>query len=191
MAETVRILAIAGSLRRESYNRAALRAAEMLVPQGAVLETFDLKGIPVFSQDDELSPPPAVIELKRRVRAADALLFSTPEHNFSIPAALKNAIDWGSRPSADNCWAGKPAAIMGASSGRFGTARAQLHLRQIFVYLDVFPINKPAVLIGDAAHAFDAQGNLLDEKAKELIRQLLESLVAWTLRLRGGGKSKA
>ncbi len=188
MAETVRILGIAGSLRRQSYNRAALRAAAKLVPPGAVLETFDLKGIPVFSQDDEASPPEAVRELKRKVREADALLFATPEHNFSIPAALKNAIDWVSRTHTDNAWAGKPAAIMGASIGKVATARAQLHLRQIFVYLDVLPINKPAVMIGDAAQSFDAQGNLLDEKAQELIGQLLQSLVAWTLRLRGNAK---
>jgi len=191
MAETVRILGIAGSLRRQSYNRAALRAAAKLVPPGAVLETFDLKGIPVFSQDDEASPPEAVRELKRKVREADALLFATPEHNFSIPAALKNAIDWVSRPHTDNAWAGKPAAIMGASIGKVASARAQLHLRQIFVYLDVLPINKPAVMIGDAAQSFDAQGNLLDEKAQELIGQLLQSLVAWTLRLRGNAKPSA
>jgi chromate reductase len=191
MAEPVKILAISGSLRRNSYNSAALRAAEMLVPQGAVIETFDLKGIPVFSQDDELSPPAEVIELKRKVRTADALLFSTPEHNFSVPAALKNAIDWVSRPHTDNAWAGKPAAIMGASIGKTATARAQLHLRQIFVYLDVFAVNRPAVLIGEAAQSFDAQGNLKDEKTRELIRQLLESLVAWTLRLRSSGTPHA
>ena len=108
MAEAVKILGIAGSLRRESYNRALLRAAGKLLPLGAALETFDLKGIPVFCQDDELSPPAAVTELKRSVRWADALLFATPEHNFSIPAALKNAIDWVSRPTADNAWAGHP-----------------------------------------------------------------------------------
>jgi chromate reductase len=187
MADGVKILGIAGSLRRDSYNRALLRQAGQLVPSGVTLETFDLGGIPVYNQDDDPSPPARVQELKRMVRAADALLFATPEHNFSVSAALKNAIDWVSRPSADNAWAGKPAAIMGASSGKIATARAQAHLRQIFSYIDVHPINKPIVMIAEAAQAFDAQGNLKDEKPRELIRQLLESLVAWTLRLQGKG----
>ncbi len=98
MAETVKILGIAGSLRKDSYNRLLLGLAGQLVPPGAVLETFDLEGIPVYNQDNELSPPQKILELKRLVRAADALLFVTPEHNFSIPAALKNVIDWVSRP---------------------------------------------------------------------------------------------
>jgi chromate reductase len=187
MAETVKILGIAGSLRKDSYNRLLLGLAGQLVPPGAVLETFDLEGIPVYNQDNELSPPQKIQELKRLVRAADALLFVTPEHNFSIPAALKNVIDWVSRPPADNAWAGKPAAIMGASVGRTATARAQAHLRQIFSYVDVHPINRPMVMIGEAAQAFDALGNPRDEKTKDLMRQLLESLVAWTIRLREPG----
>lgn len=187
MAETVKILGIAGSLRKDSYNRLLLGLAGQLVPPGAVLETFDLEGIPVYNQDNELSPPQKILELKRLVRAADALLFVTPEHNFSIPAALKNVIDWVSRPPADNAWAGKPAAIMGASIGRTATARAQAHLRQIFSNVDVRPINKPMVMIGEAAQAFDALGNPRDEKTKDLMRQLLESLVAWTIRLREPG----
>jgi len=187
MADRMRILGIAGSLRRDSYNRMLLRQAGQLLPEGVTLEIFDLGGIPVFNQDDDQSPPEKVRQLKRLVREADALLFATPEHNFSVPAALKNAIDWGSRPPADNAWAGKPAAIMGASYGRIATARAQAHLRQIFAYIDVHPINKPMVMIGEAAQAFDAQGNLKDEKSRELIRQLLESLAAWTLRLQGKG----
>jgi chromate reductase, NAD(P)H dehydrogenase (quinone) len=189
MAETVKILGIAGSLRKDSYNRLLLGLAGQLVPPGAVLETFDLEGIPVYNQDNELSPPQKIQELKRLVRAADALLFVTPEHNFSVPAALKNVIDWVSRPPADNAWAGKPAAIMGASMGRTATARAQAHLRQIFSYVDVHPINRPMVMIGEAAQAFDALGNPRDEKTKDLMRQLLESLVAWTIRLREPGKT--
>ncbi|HUI70321.1 MAG TPA: NAD(P)H-dependent oxidoreductase [Spirochaetia bacterium] len=191
MAEPLKILGIAGSLRRDSYNKAALRAAQLLAPAGVVLEPFDLEGIPLYNQDNELSPPPQVVELKRRVRSADAILFVTPEHNFSIPAALKNAIDWVSRPQTDNAWAGKPAAVMGASYGRIATARAQAHLRQIFVYIDVLPINKPVVMIGEAAQAFDSQGTLVDEKAKNLIRQLLEALATWVLRLRGPGTTNA
>jgi chromate reductase len=183
MNGSVRILGIAGSLRRESYNRAALRSAAQLVPEGATLDIFGLEGIPPFNQDDEQSPPTAVVELKRRIRAADAVLIATPEYNYSVPGVLKNAIDWASRPYGDSAWSGKPAAIMGASVGAIGTARAQYHLRQMFVFLDMFPLNQPEVMIGNAAQRFDAQGNLTDEATKEFIRRLLRNLAAWTRRL--------
>ena len=184
MSTQTRILGISGSLRRESYNTAALRAAVGLAPGGAILETFDLHDIPSFSQDEEMNPPPKVVELKRRVREADAILFVTPEYNYSVPGVLKNAIDWASRPYGDNAWDGKPAAIMGASIGNIGTARAQYHLRQIFVFLNVFAVNQPEVMISNAAKRFDAQGNLTDEKTKDYIRKLLQSLVELTQRLR-------
>src|SRR3712207_1628595 len=151
MNQQTRILGISGSLRRESYNSAALRAAVGLAPEGAAVETFGLDGIPLFNQDEELNPPAQVVELKRRVREADALLFVTPEYNYSVPGVLKNAIDWASRPYGDNAWDGKPAAIMGASTGAIGTARAQYHLRQVFVFLNVYPVNEPEVMIGNAA----------------------------------------
>jgi chromate reductase len=181
--KAVHILGIAGSLRRASYNRAALRAARELVPDGATLDIFELDGIPCFNQDDEAKPPPGVIELKTRVRAADAILIVTPEYNYSIPGVLKNAIDWASRPYGDSAWSGKPVALMGASIGMFGTARAQYHLRQVFVFLNMHPLNQPEVMIAKAAERFDADGNLTDEKAKELIGQLLQDLVALTRRL--------
>lgn len=181
--KTVRILGIAGSLRRESYNSAALRAATQLAPEGAVLETFDLDGIPGFNQDEERNPPQKVVELKRQIRAADAILFVTPEYNYSVPGLLKNAIDWASRPYGDSAWNGKPVAIMGASAGAFGTARAQYHLRQMFVFLNMFPINRPEVMITNAAARFDERGNLTDQATNDLIRQLLQSLVEWTRRL--------
>lgn len=185
MSEPVRILGIAGSLRRQSYNRAALRAAAQLVPDGATLDIFDIAGLPLFNQDDESNPPANVIELKKRVRQADAILFVTPEYNYSIPGVLKNAIDLASRPYGDSAWSGKPVAIMGASIGNIGTARAQYHLRQTFVFLNMFPLNQPEVMIGNAAERFDSQGNLTDTRTKELIRQLLENLVAWTRQLGG------
>ena len=145
MNRQTRILGISGSLRRESYNSAALRAAVGLAPEGATVETFALDGIPLFNQDEEKNPPAKVVELKRRVREADALLFVTPEYNNSVPGVLTNAIDWVSRPYGDNAWDEKPAAVMGASLGAIGTARAQYHLRQIFVFLNVFPVNQPEV----------------------------------------------
>jgi chromate reductase len=183
MNKQTRILGISGSLRRQSYNSAALRAAVGLAPAGAVVEIFDLDGIPIFNQDEESTPPARVVELKRRVREADAILFVTPEYNYSVPGVLKNAIDWASRPYGDNAWEGKPAAIMGASVGAIGTARAQYHLRQIFVFLNIFPVNQPEVMIGDAAQRFDAEGNLTDERKKDQIRELLRSLVELTRRL--------
>jgi chromate reductase len=183
MNKPVHILGIAGSLRRDSYNRAALRAAGELLPEDTTLEIFDLDDIPIYNQDDEQPPPARVVELKERIRAADALLIATPEYNYSIPGVLKNAIDWASRPYGDSAWAGKPAAIMGASVGMFGTARAQYDLRKMFVFLDVHAINQPEVMIGNAAERFDAEGNLTDEKTREFIRKQLQSLVAWTKRL--------
>lgn len=179
----VNILGIAGSLRRDSYNRAALRAAQTLAPDDAKIEIFELDGITGFNQDDEMRPPAKVVELKARVRAADAILLVTPEYNYSIPGVLKNAIDWASRPYGDNAWDGKPVAVMGASIGAIGTARAQYHLRQAFVFLNMYPINQPEVMIANAQDRFDASGNLADEKTRELIQQLLRNLVAWARQL--------
>ena len=183
MSQPIQILGIAGSLRPASYNRAALRAAMQLVPQDTALDIFELDGISGFNQDEEENPPSKVIDLKRRIREADAILIVTPEYNYSIPGVLKNAIDWASRPYGDSAWNGKPVALMGASIGAIGTARAQYHLRQVFVFLNMFPINQPEVMISNAGERFDAAGNLTDETTKKLIRQLLQSLADWTRRL--------
>ena len=177
------ILGIAGSLREGSYNRAALRAAQTLAPEGVTIETFDIKGLPGFSQDDETNPPTQVVELKQRIRDADAILFVTPEYNYSIPGVLKNAIDWASRPYGDSAWTRKPVAIMGASVGTQGTSRAQYHLRQTFVFLNMYAVNQPEVMISQAHKHFDAEGNLTDDAIKKLIRQLLEELVMLTKQL--------
>jgi chromate reductase, NAD(P)H dehydrogenase (quinone) len=188
---TIAILGIAGSLRRASYNRAALRAAQLLVPEDATLDTVELDGIPGFNEDEESHPPAKVVELKTRVRAADAILLVTPEYNYSIPGVLKNAIDWASRPYGDNAWHGKPVAVMGASVGMLGSARAQYHLRQVFVFLNMYPVNQPEVMIAHAAERFDATGHLIDTQAQDLIRQLLRNLVAWTRLLQQGQRGNA
>lgn len=177
------ILGIAGSLRRESFNRLLLQAAGELVPEGARLETFELDGLPMFNQDEEDKPHPRVTELKERVRAADAILFVTPEYNYSIPGVLKNAIDCASRPYGDSAWNGKPVAIMGASIGTLGTARAQYHLRQTFVFLNMHAVNQPEVMVSNAPKRFDPEGKLTDETTKKLIQQLLAELVNWARRL--------
>lgn len=184
MNESVKILGIAGSLRKGSYNRAALRAAQKLLPDNTRMEIFELDGIPPFNQDLEARPPSAVSELKSKIRFADAILFVTPEYNYSVPGVLKNAIDWASRPHGDNAWDGKPAAIMGASIGMFGTARAQYHLRQIFVYLNMYALNRPEVMIPSAADKFDATGNLVDEDTRKRIKELMLALTNWTIRLK-------
>jgi chromate reductase len=184
MSDKISIFSFAGSLRRGSYNKALLRAAAELLPEEAQLEIFDLEGIPLFNQDLEKQMPEIVKRYKARIKAADAILIATPEHNFSIPGVLKNAIDWASRPYGDNSFEGKPVAIMSASTGMLGGARAQYHLRQTFVFLDMHPVNKPEVIVTFAGEKIDEQGNLTDETTKKIIEQLLESLVAWTKKLK-------
>jgi chromate reductase len=185
MEKTVNILGFAGSLRRGSYNRSLLRAALELVPKDARLEIFDLEGIPPFNQDFENQPSEKVKEFKAKIRAADAILIATPEYNYSIPGVLKNAIDCASRPYGDNAFEHKPVAIVGASVGMMGTARAQYHLRQCFVFLTCFALNQPEVMVPFAQEKIDKEGRLTDQKTREKIRELLESLVAWTNKLKG------
>lgn len=184
MPETIKILGIAGSLRKESYNKSALKAAQALAPDGTEVEIFDIAGIPSFNQDDEHNLPPRVTEFKKRIHEADAILFVTPEYNYSVPGVLKNAIDWASRPYGESAWHGKPVAIMGASVGTIGTARAQYHLRQMFVFLNMYAVNQPEVMIANASQKFDNEGNLADETAGNLISQLLTNLRDWTRKLK-------
>ncbi|HBE83439.1 MAG TPA: NAD(P)H-dependent oxidoreductase [Pyrinomonadaceae bacterium] len=182
MGDTIKILGISGSLRKGSYNTNALRAAAGLAPEGVEIEIYDLSGIPEFVQDQE--PSAKVIEFKQKIREADAILISSPEYNYSVPGVLKNAIDWASRPYGDSAWEGKPAAIMGASTGGIGTARMQYHLRQIMVFLNMFPLNRPEVMISTCADKFDAEGVLTDEKTKEIIGKMLAALADWTRKLK-------
>lgn len=186
MEQPVNILGFAGSLRHGSYNRAILQAALDLLPSDARLAIFDLEGIPPFSQDLEGDPPARVREFKAKIREADALLIATPEYNYSMPGVLKNAIDWGSRPYGDNAFAGKPLAMMGASIGMLGTARAQYHLRQSCVFLDMHPLNQPEVMVAFAQEKIDGQGRVTDAKTREKIGELLQALVVWTRRMQKG-----
>jgi chromate reductase len=191
MDKNVHILGFAGSLRKQSYNRSLLSAATEMVPGDATLEVFDLEGIPPFNQDLEQEPPERVKEFKAKIRAADAILIVTPEYNYSIPGVLKNAIDWASRPYGDNALEGKPVAVMGASPGMTGTARAQYHLRQTFVFLNMYPLNRPEVMVPSANEKIDENGKVKDEKTRKKIRELLEGLVAWTKRMELGEESSA
>jgi chromate reductase len=185
MEKIVNILGFAGSLRKDSFNRALLRAALELVPKDAKLEIFDLDGIPLFNQDLENEPSEKVKDFKAKLRASDAVLIATPEYNYSIPGVLKNAIDCASRPYGDNAFEHKPVAIMGASIGMSGSAKAQYHLRQCFVFLSCFALNQPEVIVPFAQEKIDKNGKVTDQKTREKIKELLESLVAWTKRLKG------
>lgn len=184
MNNSVSILGFAGSLRKSSYNKALVWAAGELIPKDVKLDVFDIDGIPPFNQDFETRMPEKVKEFKARIEAADALLIATPEYNFSIPGVLKNAIDWASRPYGDNSFEGKPVAVMSASMGMFGGVRAQYHLRQIFVSLNMYPINRPEVIVALAPQKIDENGTVTDEITRKFMRELLENLVTWTRKLR-------
>ena len=178
MADQLIILGIAGSLRKDSYNKGALRAAQSLCPEGAKIEVYDIAGLPLFNQDEERNPTPKVAEFKQKIRAADAILLVTPEYNYGVPGVMKNALDVASRPYGDNAWSGKPVALMSAALSVAGGIRAQYHIRQSFIFLNMDAVVQPEVAIGNATQRFDDKGNLTDETSKKLIRQLLENLVA-------------
>ena len=184
MSTPIHVLGFAGSLRRASTNRGLLRAAAEVLPEGMTLEVFDLASIPLYNADvEETGVPEPVVLFKRRIAAAGAILIATPEHNYSIPGVLKNAIDWASRPPRECPLRGKPLAIMGAG-GTFGTVRSQLALRQVAVFINMLALNKPEVMVQRNWEKFDAEGNLTDEAAKEQVRGLLAALASWTRSLR-------
>ncbi|HEX6440722.1 MAG TPA: NADPH-dependent FMN reductase [Stellaceae bacterium] len=176
----IKVLGICGSLRKGSYNMAALRAAIAAKPPGMSVEVADISQIPLYNEDVRAQGfPPPVQKLREQIAAADALLFACPEYNYSMSGVLKNAIDWASRPP-DQPFAGKPCAILGAAAGMAGGARAQGDLRRSMVFLDMHPLNKPEVLIGQAQTKFDENVNLTDEAAKGFIRDMMAALAAWT-----------
>lgn len=179
----MKILGISGSNRKQSFNTALLEEAKRMLPERSTLEIFDVSSFPLYSQDIERNPPEIVREFKQNIRAADAILIASPEHNYTITAVLKNAIEWGNRPGEDNSWDGEPAAIISASTGVRGGVRSQLHLRQIMIDLNMYPINDPELLLGRAREAFDGDLRLKDEAAKRLLRKVLENLVLWTAKI--------
>lgn len=188
----IHVLGIAGSLRERSYNKAAIRAAAELAPDGMTVEACDLRGIPLY--DDDLRQaegyPEAVQTLREKMRAADAVLIATPEYNYSMPGVLKNAIDWASRPP-DQPFDGKPVAIMSAAPGRLGGVRAQYHLRQSFVFLNALVMNKPEVMIANARDMFDDDLALTDAATRDMVAKLMAGLATWTRRtaaIRSGSK---
>ena len=182
----IKVLGICGSLRKSSFNMAALRTAIELKPAGMSVEVADISQIPLYNEDVRAQGfPPPVQKLREQIAAADALVFACPEYNYSMSGVLKNAIDWASRPP-DQPFAGKPCAILGAAAGMAGGARAQGDLRRSMVFLDMHPINKPEVLIGQAQTKFDESGKLLDEAGRGFIRDMMAALDRWTRQI--GGK---
>jgi len=173
---TLHILGFSGSLREKSYNTAALRIAQEMMPEGTEMEIISLSTLPLYNQDLEGDEPVSVRTFKAKIHEADGLFIVTPEYNYSFPGVLKNAIDWASRPTGRSVMTGKPTAIMGVG-GRFGTVRAQLALRQVLLYLDVPVLTKPEIYIMNAWEKFDDEGHLLDEKSREQIQTLVDALV--------------
>ncbi|MBU6388382.1 NAD(P)H-dependent oxidoreductase [Patescibacteria group bacterium] len=170
------IIALSGSLRKDSFNTKLLRALQALAPEGMQIDMADISHLPLYNQDDEAAFPPAAQALKDKVEAADGVIIATPEYNRSIPGVLKNAIDWASRPWGTNSFAGKPVLVAGVSVGKIGTAVAQSHLRQILSYLDMHIIGQPELYLGPAQNVFDAEGNITDESVKELLTKALTAL---------------
>ncbi|XP_058107852.1 NADPH:quinone oxidoreductase [Magnolia sinica] len=185
----IKVAALCGSLRKSSCNRGLLRSAIQLSRdsiKGMQIDYVDIEPLPLLNTDLEVNGtyPPVVEAFRRKILEADSILFASPEYNYSVTAPLKNAIDWASRPP--NVWADKPAAIVSAGGG-FGGGRSQYHLRQIGVFLDLHFINKPELFIYEfqPPTKFDSDGNLIHQESVEKLRQVLLSLQAFTLRLRG------
>ena len=183
---TVHVFAVAGSLRKESWNKKLLRAALELVPRGMMIHQFDGLGeIPPYNADIDTDPRPEPVRaLKQMLAACDGLLIVTPEYNYGIPGVLKNAIDWASRPAATSPLLGKVALLMGAATGMVGTARAQQQLRQNFVFTKTTVLPQPEIRVARAAEKFDAEGRLIDETAKQLIAERLAALGEGIYKLR-------
>jgi chromate reductase, NAD(P)H dehydrogenase (quinone) len=171
------ILGISGSLRHGSYNTALLRFAAQSLPSGATMEIGRIDDLPLYNDDIRVAgyPPPAQ-RLREQIARANGVLLVTPEYNYSIPGVLKNALDWASRPP-DQPFNGKPVALMSASTGMLGAARAQYHLRQCFVFLNGFVMNRPEIMVARAPERFDSEGNLTDESTRQHVVKHLHAFV--------------
>jgi chromate reductase, NAD(P)H dehydrogenase (quinone) len=174
------VAVFAGSLRRESHNRALAQAVREMAPPALAVTIEEIGAIPLYNFDVERAAfPEAVTRLKAALRAADGTLIVTPEYNFSVPGVLKNAIDWISRPPGDAALRGKPVGVLGASPGAVGTARAQFHLRGVLANLNAIVMPQPSVVVAGAAQKFDAAGRLTDEETRKHVRAYLEAFARW------------
>jgi chromate reductase len=178
--QPINVLGFAGSLRRESYNRALLRAAIELAPAGMVISAFDLDEIPLYNGDVEAEGDPAgVARFKQAIREADGVLMATPEYNHGVPGVMKNAIDWASRPPRDAALSRKPVALIGASPGITGSARGQSQLRQAFEFTESYCMPQPEILVFRAHEKFDAAGRLTDERTRDNLAKFLIAFGEW------------
>lgn len=190
MSDPLRVLGVAGSLRRGSLNRALLRAAGELAPDGVTVEIFDLSDVPLYNGDVEAAGDPAAVEaLKAAIRAADGVLFASPEYNHGVPAVMKNAVDWASRPPTSAALNGKPVGIIGASPGQTGSARGQSQLRQAFEFTNSYCMPQPEILVFRAHEKFDADGRLVDEPTRRRLASYLAALAVWIGRFGEGASS--
>jgi chromate reductase len=176
--DQIRMLGIVGSQRPQSYNRFALQAAQALVPDGVTIDLVELHDIPYFAPGQERSAPPAVVEFRRRVLAADAILFATPESHHAVPGKLKSAIDWAARPCGEGVWQGKPAAVISASTGAPTMARAQHHLRLMLAGLAMPMVERPDGINGHAERRFSPDGELIDDLTRQILRGLVAELAS-------------
>lgn len=177
---SINVLGFAGSLRRESYNRALLRAAIELAPADMAIAAFDLDEIPLYNGDVEAAGDPAgVARFKQAIREADGVLMATPEYNHGVPGVMKNAIDWASRPPRDAALSHKPVALIGASPGITGSARGQSQLRQAFEFTESYCMPQPEILVFRAHEKFDAAGRLTDERTRENLAKFLVAFGGW------------
>ncbi len=176
MKRTLHFVGISGSLRKGSYNTMLLKAANKLLPEGGTMEIVEIGNLPLYNDDLQSGTlPEAVISFREKLSIADGFVIASPEYNYSVPGTLKNAIDWASR-GKDSPLVGKPVALMGATQGMWGTVRMQIAFRPIFQFLNMVPVNKPEVLVGQAQNKFDGDGNLMDEPTISIIRQQLKEL---------------
>ncbi|MDY0161683.1 NADPH-dependent FMN reductase [Desulfobotulus sp.] len=180
--EKIQVLGICGSLRKQSTNMGLLRYAQQHAPKGVEIRIADLSEIPFYNSDLK-EKPAAVLRFFEELKGAQALLMACPEYNYSMAPALKNALDWASREPENVLLTGKAAAMMGAGGG-MGTARAQYHLRQVCVFLNLHVLNTPEVFCNAFAGGFDGEGNLVDERLQKQVVKLVDALRAWTLKLR-------
>lgn len=177
------IAVVVGSVRRDSINRKLAKALVKLAPKDFQCEFVRIDDLPVFNQDHDQNPPEQVLRVKAQIAAANAFLFVTPEHNRSMPTALKNVLDWVSRPYGKNLWAGKPAGIVGASLGTIGTALAQAHLRGVLAYLDVPTLSQPEVYIHFSEGLIDDEGNIGNDGTRKFLQSFVDRYAAWTAKM--------
>jgi len=179
MSQPRTVAVIVGSLRKDSVTRKVARAVEALAPPNLKFEEVPIGDLALYDQDAEGDPPPAYAAFRERIRGADAVLFATPEYNRSVPGALKNAIDVGSRPYGHSVWNGKPAAIVSVSPGALGAFGANHHLRQSLVFLNMPTLQQPEAYVGNAFSLFDENGELVNEATAEFLRGFAQTFADW------------